>query len=192
MTENTPGSLPRRTVVAGAAWTVPVVATAIGAPLAAASGETPPVDTSNFDQYLSYLASNVNVVGPDNAPLTDGTVYNAGPTAAPGAYVVVRVPAAYVNIPATNANWINTTYNGGWTLTSTYGDGPYAVWAFKAPIDTMAAGTAQTLRFYFHTSNRPDLTATSFTVDYLVQTLPGESNPGNNVWTQSNQIVYYA
>jgi len=47
MTENTPGSVHRRTVVAGAAWTIPVVATAIGAPLAAASGETPTLAFTN-------------------------------------------------------------------------------------------------------------------------------------------------
>ncbi|PTL72935.1 hypothetical protein C1I63_08785 [Rathayibacter caricis DSM 15933] len=43
MTEKpTPGAVQRRTVVAGAAWTIPVVATAVGAPLAAASITTPP------------------------------------------------------------------------------------------------------------------------------------------------------
>lgn len=42
MTKNTTsGGIQRRTVVAGAAWTIPVVATAVGAPLAAAS-TTPP------------------------------------------------------------------------------------------------------------------------------------------------------
>lgn len=45
---NPSGALQRRTVVAGAAWTIPVVATAIGAPLAAASDPvTPPAPAYN-------------------------------------------------------------------------------------------------------------------------------------------------
>ena len=39
-----------------------VVATAIGAPLAAASNTTPPVDTSNFDRYIVWANTNVGAV----------------------------------------------------------------------------------------------------------------------------------
>ena len=83
MTEQFPTSaLQRRTVVAGAAWTIPVVATAIGAPLAAASDPvTPPAP-----QYTVALTgassltpgivtrnsafdatAGITVTGPDNA-----------------------------------------------------------------------------------------------------------------------------
>ncbi|WP_371029307.1 hypothetical protein [Pseudoclavibacter sp. JSM 162008] len=41
-TGENPGVTPRRVVLQGAAWTIPVLATAVGAPLVAASTKVPP------------------------------------------------------------------------------------------------------------------------------------------------------
>ncbi|WP_230671980.1 hypothetical protein [Rathayibacter sp. Leaf248] len=77
MTENTPGRIHRRTVVAGAAWTIPVVATAIGAPLAAASGGEPTLAFTNGPYAVAACGTLTDVVITATAdgtkPVTSGT-----------------------------------------------------------------------------------------------------------------------
>ncbi|PTL72932.1 hypothetical protein C1I63_08770 [Rathayibacter caricis DSM 15933] len=85
MTENTPGSVHRRTVVAGAAWTIPVVATAIGAPLAAASGTGPTLAFTNGPYSVAACGTLKDVV---MTATTDGTA--AAPQGTP---VTVTLPA---------------------------------------------------------------------------------------------------
>ncbi|PTL72039.1 hypothetical protein C1I63_03755 [Rathayibacter caricis DSM 15933] len=75
----------RRTIVAGAAWTIPVVATAIGAPLAAASGEAL---TLAFDlpQYTGSACGTI-----DNARV----VVSSGGAVAPGESVTITLSGGY-------------------------------------------------------------------------------------------------
>ncbi|KQQ22375.1 hypothetical protein ASF48_04010 [Rathayibacter sp. Leaf299] len=68
-TERSPG-VERRTLVAGAAWTIPVVATAIGAPLAAASGGEPTLAFTNGPYAVPACGTLTDVV---ITATTDGT-----------------------------------------------------------------------------------------------------------------------
>lgn len=52
----TPATIHRRTVLVGATWTVPTVAVAIAAPLAAASGGTPSVSPANGTVITTWKA----------------------------------------------------------------------------------------------------------------------------------------
>ncbi|MCJ1695501.1 hypothetical protein C1I63_08750 [Rathayibacter caricis DSM 15933] len=190
MTENTPGSLPRRTVVAGAAWTVPVVATAIGAPLAAASDTTPPVDTSNFDRYIVWANTNVGAVGGGQTPIVDALIRTAGPTAGTQSYAVVRIPAQYLDIGYVNANFLTPGHTNGWNYVTSYIDGGYAVYQFSNPTVPVPADSDSVFRWTYRLASNPGLVGTSYTVDVLSQVSPGDRNPGNNVWVASPAVAY--
>lgn len=79
----TEARLARRTIIKGAAWSVPVVAAAIATPLAAAS-VTPPANSANVQVPTGVPAGNfedITITGrltgqgaPVNAPLPEGTV----------------------------------------------------------------------------------------------------------------------
>lgn len=79
------GGVQRRTLVAGAAWMIPVVATAVGAPLAAASGEAPTLAFTNGPYTVAACGTLKDVV---IKAITDGTT--APPT---GTLVTVTLPA---------------------------------------------------------------------------------------------------
>lgn len=95
----------RRTIVAGAAWSVPVVAMAAAAPLAAAS-------TSQYDLIISGFqaapASGGNVT-PSQAFNTVGTITNIGTGPVTGLVLQMTFPYQVAD---------NFTTPSGWVLTS--------------------------------------------------------------------------
>ena len=190
MTENTPRSVHRRTVVAGAAWTIPVVATAIGAPLAAASNTTPPVDTSNFDRYIVWANTNVSAVGGGQTPIVDALVRTEGPTAGSTSSVAVRIPAQYLDIGYVNANFLTPGHTNGWNYVTSYMDGGYAVYQFTHPTSPVPANSDNVFRWTYRLASAPWLVGTSYTVDVTSLVSPGDRNPGNNVWVASPAVAY--
>jgi len=107
MTENTPGSVHRRTVVAGAAWTIPVVATAIGAPLAAASGESP---TLAFTQAAYSASACSPLSGVRVTATTDGT------TPAANQAVTITLPPGYRFADGSTSTVVTTDDSGAAVL----------------------------------------------------------------------------
>ncbi|MBO0984077.1 hypothetical protein [Rathayibacter sp. SD072] len=120
LTDSPTGGIQRRTIVAGASWTIPVVATAIGAPLAAASGDA-----------LSLAFSQPSYSGGGCGSLSGVTVTatKAGSGVA-GRTIAVTLPAGF------------TFQGGGSTHSATSGDdGSISL----PPITLPAAGGSGTL-----------------------------------------------
>jgi uncharacterized protein affecting Mg2+/Co2+ transport len=134
----------RRTIVAGAAWTIPVVATAIGAPLAAASGEAPTLAFTNGPFTVAACGTLKDVV---LKATTDGTT--VPPT---GTLVTVTLPAGLTwSNGETGSRPFSTDANGevvlsGVKAVATSGSrtitASSAVASASAPVAITAAGGA--------------------------------------------------
>ncbi|MBO0983343.1 hypothetical protein [Rathayibacter sp. SD072] len=106
----------RRTIVAGAAWTVPVVASAIGAPLAAASGEKPTLAFTNGPYTVAACGTLKDVV---IKATTDGTTAPPANTT-----VTVTLPAGLTwSNGETGSRPFSTDANGEVVLVGVEADG---------------------------------------------------------------------
>jgi hypothetical protein len=159
MTHNQPdlvrdsnGGVQRRTLVAGAAWTIPVVATAVGAPLAAASGEAPTLAFTNGPYTVAACGTLKDVV---IKATTDGT------TAPPaGTLVTVTLPAGLTwSNGETGSRPFSTDANGEVVLSGVKASGTAATVTIAAstssataaaPVTVSAAGNAWA---YVHETN---------------------------------------
>ncbi|OOB89640.1 hypothetical protein [Rathayibacter sp. VKM Ac-2630] len=190
MTENTPGSLHRRTVVAGAAWTIPVVATAIGAPLAAASTTAP----QTSDIAITYLAASSNngavaYFGPDGAPgwgqntgmILDLRLGNFGPGTATSASVdVFFYSPTYANGSA------SIVAGDGWTISAPEnGVGGFAVVHLTYVGSLAPGGEARVILGYGTPAFIPSETKITNLTAYLVAADPADPNANNNSNTAS-------
>jgi hypothetical protein len=130
MTENTPGHVHRRTVVAGAAWTIPVVATAIATPALAASGA--PTLSFVTGPYTSAACSGVSTVVLQLT--TDGT------TPDPGKTVMVSLPNGLTWSDGTTAPRPFTTgTDGRATVTGLKAPGKNGTYALGASSGSLTA-----------------------------------------------------
>ncbi len=113
MQENTrTDGLSRRTVVKGAAWSVPVVAAAVAVPLAAASTPTPAATFWATGATVSVVSGNVTnftVEGSD----ADGNL-----ALLPSGTSVMIVPEPGVTLQIVNATGIVTTTNPDGSITA--------------------------------------------------------------------------
>ncbi|WP_230671986.1 hypothetical protein [Rathayibacter sp. Leaf248] len=107
-TDATPGGVQRRTIVAGASWTIPVVATAIGAPLAAAS-ETTTENVLTFTENLYVPGADCRISGV--------TTTLTSPSGAPvaGELVTVAPPTGYAFADGTTTKTLPTDGSGSIT-----------------------------------------------------------------------------
>ena len=103
----------RRTVVKGAAWSVPVVAVAVATPLAAASGPAAPAAT------FWATGATVSVVSGNVTNYTvEGSDANGNLALLPAGTSVMIVPEPGVSLQVVNATGIVTTANPDGSITA--------------------------------------------------------------------------
>lgn len=120
----------RRTIVKGAAWSLPVILAATALPGAAASGATCPSLSSYYGDYSGYQATGLDSrkrwTSTSSSSVTAGLGNTSGPTgyaalayssSAPGATTLQLVSLSYSYTFHFAVNW--TSVPAGWTLTST-------------------------------------------------------------------------
>lgn len=171
----------RRTIIKGAAWSVPVIAAAVAAPAASASTEP----TRVWDlAYIAGPTTNTSAVNPGNTPHTDFTFNSVGPDAAVLALIQIRIPSAYNDVERTNALIsAGQATTPGWILQNTYPDGPYDVYAFMQR--DMPVGT-HVFRFFHAVEGAP---GGSYQIGMNLVTLQGETTHANNGGWQNSGVI---
>lgn len=172
----------RRTLIRGAAWSVPVVAVTVATPLAAAS-----VTPAIFDLvYVTGPVANTNTVVRGQTPFADFTFQNVGPDEAPSAQVTFSVPTANNNPGATLALG-NNGASPGWTLSNTFAQGGRDYYTFiMAPVPV----GQHVIRWAHVVGGSAD---TSYTINANLELTGGETNSGNNGGVRgSAQIIVVA
>jgi len=175
----------RRTALRGAVWSVPVIAVAAAAPLAAAS-----VEPAEFD--LVYVTGPTLPTGASQdvvrgqTPWPDFTFQNVGPDAAPNVQVTFSVPTANNNPGATLA-LPNSGASAGWTLLNTFAQGGRDYYTF---IMASVPVGQHTIR-WAHVVGGP--TGTSYTINANLEVNGAETNLGNNGGERgSGQLIVVA
>ena len=179
------GGIHRRTIIKGAAWSVPVVAVAVAAPAASASTVPP----ARFDLvYVSGPVVNANRVARGQTPFVDFTFQNVGPDAAPNAQVTFSVPSVNNNPGATLGLPGNGVTTAGWVLLNTFQNGGRDYYTF---IHAAALPVGQYTVRWAHVVGGP--TNTSYTMNGNLEVTAGETNTGNNGGVRgSAQIIVVA
>ncbi|MBO0985751.1 hypothetical protein [Rathayibacter sp. SD072] len=173
----------RRTLVAGAAWTIPVVATAIGAPLAAAS-PSPTLVFTNGPYAAAACGTLKDVVV---AVTTDGT------TAAPdGTLVTVTLPAGLAwSDGGSGSRAVAVGANGELVLsgiTATQGSGTRTIQAAlgsgaaSAPVAVSSTGSTFQWTTFGGTVNPAGAPAGSTPITYNTYI-----DPAGNLWINGTQ-----
>lgn len=183
---NSEEGVQRRTIVAGAAWTIPVIAAATAAPLAAASAAGPDLVITNFTNapqagYAPVFST------PDGGPgyyqytplFTRVDVTNGSGSAATGFTLNVQIPAqSYLNGTAS----VNSASTPGWTIAQVYPDGGgnaivQLVWTGSLP-------AGETARLFLNYQVNENPSTAGWVLIGLVTGLggvtPAETNTGNN------------
>lgn len=175
-----PSRISRRTIVKGAAWSVPVIAAAAAAPLATAS-------VARFDLvYVSGPTANTTQVARGQTPWADLIFQSAGPSPAPSVQITVSVPSANNN-PAATLALPNSGATAGWTLANTFAQGGRDYYTFlMAPVPV-----GQYDFRWAHVVAGPVNTSYAFQMN--LEVTGGETNTGNNGGVhQSGQIFVVA
>lgn len=176
----------RRTIVAGAAWTIPVVAGAAAAPLAAAS-DPQPVQTVDLDITYAQMGSiggTVAYAGPTGEP---GWGQNSGLTLhlqvtnnGPGTATQFTIDTYFDPSSYANGSASNNRVPGGFTIASVFPSGGFAV---VRMVWNGSLAPGQSVDTYLDWSTpgwiggeRRITTLAS----YLIQAEPGDTNGGNN------------
>ncbi|KTS02585.1 hypothetical protein, partial [Microbacterium testaceum] len=176
--ENTPettavdGGLPRRTVLAGAAWTIPVIAAATITPTASASGTLQlAFDKTTYNgtacstitgAYVTVTTNGAATTGASiTVSLSNGYTFSGGSTSATGlSGTNGRYMVPDINVPAAGGTATSTATSGSSTGTatlsaSTVPDGiPYNV---TTPIQGLPTGVTATQITRQETSNNSHL-----------------------------------
>ncbi|VXC30009.1 conserved exported hypothetical protein [Microbacterium sp. 8M] len=171
----------RRTLVKGAAWSVPVIAAAAATPLASASV------TLNFDLvYVSGPTANTTQVARGQTPWADLIFQSAGPDPAPSVQITVSVPSVN-NDPTATLALPNNGASAGWTLVNTFQQGGRDYYTFlMAPVPV-----GQYDFRWAHVVAGP--VNTSYAFEMNLEVTGGESNTSNNGGVhQSGQIFVVA
>jgi hypothetical protein len=175
-----PSRVSRRTLVKGAAWSVPVIAAAAAAPLASAS-------VAQFDLvYVSGPTENTTQVARGQTPWADLIFQSAGPSPAPSVQITVSVPSVNNN-PTATLQLPNNGASAGWTLSNTFAQGGRDYYTFiMAPVPV-----GQYDFRWAHVVGGP--VNTSYAFQFNLEVTGGETNTGNNGGVhQSGQIIVVA
>lgn len=168
----------RRTLLKGAAWSLPVAAVSVSTPLAAAS-TAPGV----FDLvYVTGPDVSSTTVSPGDTPFVDFTVQNTGPDDAPSALVTFSVPSAN-NDPGATSALPNDGASPGWTLSAEFSEAGRDYYSFiMAP---MPVGQ-QVVRWRHVVGGAVN---TSYTINANLSITSDETDTGNNGGSQPSALI---
>ncbi|QHC54282.1 hypothetical protein EV639_103147 [Rathayibacter tanaceti] len=184
----TPGGIHRRTIVAGAAWSVPVVGAAVGAPLAAAS-------TTPTNPRVEFLQSSYRA---DPCARLTGVRVRAfdGTATTPNANVTITLPGGFKFADGTTTKVVRTGADGTATLPAITVTSPDGTKSFSAAYGTAGATTNvvtdSSARGIWGVENGAARTFTRFPAVPVASTPQGYNyfvGPGGQLWYNNGTVA---
>ncbi|WP_162903594.1 hypothetical protein [Leucobacter sp. wl10] len=189
-------SVTRRTLVKGAAWSLPVVVAAVAAPIAAAStvAPDPVVDLVLYDLVYSTQGEDPGLpqfptFNADNGLFVDARYTNNGPGVARGASINISLPENSHNFDLNDPHGPAIALGDGWVITSipASGTGRRTI-VLTNPTLELAPGETGFVRLNYWTTAVPGVSEQNIFPDASITPGDGQAdaNPGNDYRRTSN------